>query len=460
MRIYAQTAVLLCVAAAIAVQATAAGLVPDGFDPAKWPGPMPAAEMAKLAPLVKQMEEAMARLDKDGVVAAVENLKRAHGKYVGVPEVCPEYVKPVNAKQPDLPRVVGLWENSFERMKGQNAWERAPALDAEHQTADRLRVSLRHARAYLQSHDAGLDNKIEFRNYAVKGFDYIAACQGSNGCFGYPYHPGGGGLKKGAADMVAKLVAAGKPLDEIVERGWIVNDFDQSGGGLQFDNGVCGVGLLYAYAETGDEKYLQGARQAGEWAVAQPVVRNFNYNCFSGQLLARLYRVTGDQKYLDAARQKFEVGVLPGQMDNGRWFDQHNARIQYHSVMLRALIDYYHALTQASEPGAERVKNAITLGLDNLAGQINTYGASNIHEMLSLDALVLGLLAFGDHAHWERAANVCVNAICDVALPQLEQHRMPMTETVASYILYRKVKEGEADALETVARLGRNREAN
>ena len=443
------TLVILCASAW-----AAENLVGEEFDSKKWPGRMPPDQAAKLAPLVERTEQAMRRLDKEAVVELVAKLREAHGKYAGVPEVCPEYVNPINANRPDLDRVVALWRKSFERMKGQNAWERAPSLDAKQQTGDRLRVSLRHARAYLQSCDAGIDGKDEFLQYALAGFDYIAACQGSNGCFGYPYHPGGPGLKTGAAELVQKIVAAGKPFDQIVERGWIINDFRMGGGGLQFDNGICGIGLIYAYADTGNSKYLEAARHAGEWAIAQTIVRNWNYNCFSGQLLARLYRVTGEARFLDEARHKFQVGVLPGQMENGRWVDQHNACIQYHSVMLRALIDYYLALVQAGDVDAERVKGHILLGLGNLAEQITKYGASNIHEMLSLDALSLGLLTFEDHPEWDRAANVCVNAICDVALPMLEQRRMPMTETIASYILYRKATDGSAKVREVASKLG------
>jgi len=94
------------------------------------------------------------------------------------------------------------------------------------------------------------------------------------------------------------------------------------------------------------------------------------------------------------------------------------------------------------------VKDGIVLGLNNLAEQINTYGASNVHELLSLDALSLGLLVFGPHENWEKAANVNVNALTNQFLPELEKRRMPMTETVASYILYRRVKAGEAKATE------------
>jgi hypothetical protein len=135
-------------------------------------------------------------------------------------------------------------------------------------------------------------------------------------------------------------------------------------------------------------------------------------------------------------------------MENGRWFDQHNARIQYHSVMLRSLIDFYLALEQAGDPYADRIKDHIILGLDNLAEQITTYGASNVHELLSLDALCMGLMTFGYHESWERAANVNVNFLCDHFLPKLEESGYPMTETVAQYVLYRRVKDGKARSRE------------
>ena len=433
----------------------AAGLVGDEFSTQAWPGRMPDAEMKKVEPLVKEVETAMLAADRDGVVAVVAKLRSALGSYAGVPESKPEYVVPIDDSMPDLDKVMKLWRGSFDRLRGRNAWDRAAPLDANQQTGDRLRVSLRAVRAYLQSYEAGLEGRDDLRDLALVGANYMAACQGSNGCFGYPYQVGGSGLKRGAAEMVQKAVASGKSLDEMVENGWIINVFNLGGGGLQFDNGMVGIGLLYVYAETGDTKYLEAARSAGEWALRQPIVRNWNYNCFSGYVLARLYRVTGETRFLDAARDKFEVGVLPGQMESGRWVDQHNAKIQYHSVMLRSLIDYHLALRQAGDdPNAERVKKHITLGLDNVSEQIATYGASNIHEMLSLDALCLGLLVFGDNGAWVNAANICVNAACDAALPMLEARGMPMTATVATYVLYRKVREGQAKAREVETRLG------
>jgi len=315
----------------------AQNLVPSGFDPEKWPGRMQMGP--ELQALVKELHTAIVACAPERIDAAKAKLIEQMGPYAGIPEVKPEYTEPIDPSTPDLAGVEELWRKSFERMKDNNAWDRAAPRDAEFQTGDRLRVSLRAARAYLQSYDARLEPREEFLSYAKHGFNYLTGAQTSPGVFGYPYDPKGAGLKSQAAAMVEKGKAQGVKM---VENGWLIEDLGD--GGLNFDNGMVGIGLLYAYAVTNDARYLESAKRAGEWAISRKLAINWNYNCFSGYLLARLYRVTGEPRYLDEAKRIFTCGVMPGQMDNGRWFDQHNARIQYHSVMLRSLIEFHLAL--------------------------------------------------------------------------------------------------------------------
>ncbi len=98
-------------------------------------------------------------------------------------------------------------------------------------------------------------------------------------------------------------------------------------GGLQFDNAECGVALLELYELTKEPKYLDAAKKAADWALARPLVSNWNYNSFSAYLLVRTYRVTGDKK---VSRCGDEEGVArrdPGQLTEGkyagRWHDPH-----------------------------------------------------------------------------------------------------------------------------------------
>ena len=441
---------LLSSLSASAATLAAAGLVGSGFNPETWPGRMPDFQQ-ELGPTVRGLLDAMRAGDDDKIREAKAAIIEGMGTYAGAPESKPQYGAPIDTSLPDFDKVEKLWYQSFKRMQGRNGWEVADPPKAEIQRGRRLRVSFRNARAYLHSHDAGLAREGEYLDYAVRGFDYIVNTQASTGVFGYPYDPNTSNrLKQQGVRVVEEGRAKGIKM---VENGWIIEDLQD--GGLQFDNGVCGAGLLYACALTGDKRYVESPRRAAEWAIGRKLVSNWNYNCFSGWVLARLYRVTGEQRYLDAATVKFKYGVLPGQMENGRWFDQHNAKIQYHSVMLRSLVDFYLALKEANDPYGQTVKKHIVLGMDNLAEQITTYGASNVHELLSLDALCLGLMVFGERESWEKAANVNVNFLCDHFLPTLEERGYPMTETVANYLLYRRVKEGKAPSREMEIGLNR-----
>lgn len=107
-----------------------------------------------------------------------------------------------------------------------------------------------------------------------------------------------------------------KEHPDLVVDGWLSDD--RGDGGLQFDNGLCGTALVEAWELTHEDRYLATARRAADWAIAQPLVTNWKYNAFSAGFLARLARSTGESKYLASAAEKARIGVLPGQMQNGR----------------------------------------------------------------------------------------------------------------------------------------------
>ncbi|MFN0119133.1 MAG: beta-L-arabinofuranosidase domain-containing protein, partial [Blastocatellia bacterium] len=353
-----------------------------------WPGRMPNEARAKLRPLYDDFLKAMRAGDDVKLRTTRAAIVKAMGQYIGVSEDAPTYAPPIDPSPPDLKKVEALWRASFQRMQGRHGWEVAAAAKAQGRPQPRLRISFRAARAYLQSYEAGLSGKDEYLKFARSGFDYIASQQASNGAFGYPYAPN---AKEGLVGDAARVVKEGEARGlKMTEGDWVIEDLEN--GGLQFDNGEAGLGLLHFYALTGESKYLQAARRAGDWAAGRVLVSNFNYNGFSGELLARLYRVTGEKKYLEQAITKMKYGVLPGQMENGRWFDQHNAAIQYHSIMMAQLMELYLALQQAKHPFAAELKSHLTRGLDNLATEINTLGVARgkAHELLCLDALVRG----------------------------------------------------------------------
>jgi hypothetical protein len=87
-------------------------------------------------------------------------------------------------------------------------------------------------------------------------------------------------------------------------------------GGAGFDQGW--AGLMMAEAALGAsepaarERYLESLRAAGEWALAEPPVRNHNYTAKLVWLLAAIYDLTGDARWRDGLLDKLDRNLLPG----------------------------------------------------------------------------------------------------------------------------------------------------
>ncbi len=388
---------------------TAADFDADAFSPERWPGPLPAENARALRPAAGAFLEAMRARDPARLAEAKQAVLAALGRHAGVPEERPRYGQPIDAAEPAVERITALWHSARSAQQGRWGWEQAMAAQVAPGAGGkvpRLRVSERQIRALLHTHEAGLDPHGEALALAKVGLDYLLTAQTSGGAFGYPYDPDGPGLRAQAAAAVAKGEKQGLTM---VERGWVIEDLGD--GGLNFDNGMCGAVLLHGYALTGDARYLAAAERAGEWARSRRLAANFNYNGFSGVLLARLYRVTRDPKWLQAAIEVFDFGVLSGQLANGRWIDPHNAKIQYHAILCAQTAEYLLALREAGHARVAAVETHLRRSLDNLAEELTRYGTNNAEESLPLAALVQGELTVGRDPAWTRASRIAVNYV-------------------------------------------------
>jgi hypothetical protein len=425
----------------IPLAAGAAGL-PPGFQPERWPGHMPPEQARALQPLVRQLRDAQQKRDLAAMRRLVADLSAKMGDYAGVPETKPEYAPLKKFDPPDAAKIGQLSRRSLEALRGRHPWE--ADRSGSRRPQQRLRTSFRSAISYLRCFEAGASAGEEFRAMGVEGFDYIASQQASTGVFGYPYDPHAtSGLTAAALKMVKEGESRGIRM---TEGRWLIDDLED--GGLQFDNGEAGAGLVYAWAITRNPRYLEAARRAADWAVARRLVLNWNYNSFSGWLLARIYRATGDKKYLDAAIDKFEYGVLPGQLPSGRWFDQHNASPQYHALMCRNLVEYTLALDQAGHPLAKTAREKTALALDSMAEETIVYGPSNVNEGLPLEALAAGLIGLGERENWLRAAHAYANFLLAGLLEERISRRQPRPETLPALLVYLSVRGGKTKACE------------
>jgi hypothetical protein len=245
---------------------------------------------------------------------------------------------------------------------------------------------------------AGLGGAVRSIAIAKEAADFLiwAQQQAGTGVFPFPAARGvsGDGAFLASERYLRRAEKAGR-LGDAVKNNWAIND--DGDGGLQFDNGECGVALLELYEFTKDKKYLDSAVRAADWALGRPLVTNWNYNSFSVFLLARTYRATQDPRHLAAATQKALLGVIPGQLTSGanagRWGDAHNARASYHYIMLRALAELL-AVTPQSAPAYATLSRSLKLGLQNRNRDFLERGVPNKDK--AMEVLVLVNRQFAD----------------------------------------------------------------
>jgi hypothetical protein len=390
--------------------------------PQSWQAP-PADVRAAEAKLVPALRQAMESGDEDGVRSVVAQIRQTLGKWAGHTEVETKYHKPVNAAPPPpLSEIRAGWNALFESTeslyKGHGQWVHAgPAPLRE--TGD---VVL----GYIDAVKAGASNRELLLQRIREGLDYLLSVQAPNGVFPFPDVRGKDPF---FGPMIEREVVKNP---DILWHGWMIKD--EGDGGLQFDNGVCGYAMLEGYGLLHDGKYRDAARRAADWAAAHEPVANFNYNSFSVWLLAGMYRESGERKYLDAAVRKARIGVLPGEMENGRWVDPHNARPAYHWIMVRALLGLHAALPvgDAFEPV---LRKDLVSAIDNGTREILDNGAPSFETPLAV--LPAACAMPGAKPEWLTALNVLINGVFDAAQNDPKRIRGISPYGYASYLLFR-----------------------
>jgi hypothetical protein len=341
------------------------------------------------------LREALLRQDAAAIRAAVAEQNRLLGDRAGVPKVVEKAVplSPASTwlSASEAAASVGAWHTQIEKAR----WWRQ-GLDPT-----QLERALREPAAVivggLAMYRAGVGDKDRSLRIAREAGDFLLWAQQQAGTGGFPF-PAARGVTRDnafvAAERYMKQAEKRGRLNEVVRNGWAINDAGD--GGLQFDNGECGVAMFDLYETTRDTKYLDAAKKSADWALARPLAPNWNYNSFSVFLLARAYRVTRELKYLDGAHIKANLGVIPGQLTRGpnagRWNDGHNARAGYHYIMLRALVELASAMPN-SDPARKHVMAALALGLKNRNQELLERGVINKNKSLETMMMANQLLS-------------------------------------------------------------------
>lgn len=377
--------------------------------------------------LRSRLAEALIRGDPQAVQSCVDEGKAALGAQVGEPEVR-DHFDPIPQGEAWLtPREVRGMVRQGERWLERHAdWK----IGMDPATLKQpLRAVASHLRACLSFARIDPGRATESLEWARRDAAFLmwSQEQGGAGLFPFPAVRGGtGGAFEAAEKFLARASKDGR-LADVVRNGWLVRD--DGDGGLQFDNGECGMALLAIYTSTREVRYLNSAQRAIEWAIDCPLVPNWNYNSFSVSLLARAYAVTTNEAWLSAATRKALVGVIPGQVNEGwhrgRWMDPHNARPAYHYILVRSLAELVLAMPK-DDPARPRVLEALVLGLRARNPDFLGPGAPNRDK--AIEALLLARRALREDAGALQTSQTqeALNALASLISGEARRGRNPV----------------------------------
>ncbi len=369
------------------------------------------------------LAQAMVANDLEAIRSAVTAAHAALGDKAGIPEVDDGFKNvPADATMLTREEAQRGFTPHFAQLEKMRWWK----IGAD---PSKLTAPLRGVASIITGHVAAarakLDGAERSLTMAREAADFLIWTQEQAGAGCYPFPAASGTSDARAMEVATRFLKqaekAGK-LGEVVRNGWAFDDLGD--GGLQFDNGECGVAMFELYELTKDVRHLESARKAADWAMARPLCSNWNYNSFSVHLLAKAHAVTGEPKYLDAAIHKARLGVIPGQLTEGpragRWMDAHNARPAYHYIMMCALAQLAAEMPLQHEHRAEIVK-ALTTGLKARNTEMASLGVMNKDH--AMQALLLVNRAFAGDAAF-LAESKSVEALRALALlVSAEAHR-------------------------------------
>jgi hypothetical protein len=380
------------------------------------------------ATLEAQLSAALAKQDLQAIREAVAEMNRFLGEKAGVPEVADQFVPiPRNGRWLTADEAAVGFEQLLKQIERYRWWKIG-------QDPAQLGAALREPAAVVSGCIAACRAKLKgaerSMGLAREAADFLLWAQARGGTGVFPF-PASRSKSSSAAFQSAerqlRLAEREGRLQEMLSNGWAINDLGS--GGLQFDNGECGVAMLDIYAFTQERKYLDSARAAADWALARPLLSNWNFNSFSVYLLARMHRATGEAKYLQAAASKALLGVIPGQLTQGaragRWLDAHNAKPTYHYIMLRSLAELAIAVP-SSHADRPQVIAALRSGLKARNPDFLSQGAPNKDK--AMETLLIVNRAFAGDAEFlnDTQSALALDALAKLVSAQARRGHVPL----------------------------------
>lgn len=220
-----------------------------------------------------------------------------------------------------------IYSNLWKSAKGM-----APPLYQPHSIFLRASAEIAAGLLKIAAKETDLTRKAIYQTWATRALDSLATMQLPNGAFPFP------DLRTYGDATFSPIIqnflnSCGVDSVNVLQGGFIVDD--RGSGEFKFDAGVIANAYYEAFLYTGNINYKNISIAVGNYLKPLKFNHNYNYNTFASIGLTRAYLLTGDTTYLQRAIVNMRYSVLPGQTNNGRWVDGHNANSRYHSIIIQ-----------------------------------------------------------------------------------------------------------------------------
>jgi hypothetical protein len=180
--------------------------------------------------------------------------------------------------------------------------------------------------------ETNVNRKNAYTSWANKTLDSLQSMQLSSGAFPFP------DLRTYNDPVFTPIIqnylnSLGTDSVNVLQNGWIIDD--NNSGEFKFDAGVIANAFYEAYQLTGNNSYKTTCLSIADYLMTLKLNLNYNYNSFVSLGLTRAYQITNNSDYLNRAILNVQYGILPGQTENGRWADGHNAKSIYHNIIIK-----------------------------------------------------------------------------------------------------------------------------
>jgi len=220
--------------------------------------------------------------------------------------------------------------------------------------------------------ETDLARKTLYQLWANKALDSLATMQLPNGAFPFP------DLRPYGDPVFSPIIASylnslGADSSLVLVNGWIIDD--RNTGEFKFDAGVIGNAFYEAYSYTGNVQYKNIALSVANYMMPLKMNINYNYNTFVSLALTRGYQLSNDTNYLNRAIVNLRYGLYPGQIENGRWVDGHNANSRYHNLIIYNIVPTIN-LIPATSPFKADLDTMAVKAIQNLISYSNSCGSA------------------------------------------------------------------------------------